>query len=330
MKKKRVLQKSGIVVITIMFAVIGCAGKNESSTEDNNPGITRIRLPNTLTELAFAAERKGFFAEQNIEILWTGVQAHGPANIVSMIAGQNDASPSINTAMIDAINSGGKLTIVASSTPSGKNEPTITWLTLEDSDINSPEDFIGKKITGNSGTIAWYPVVEYFRKNNLDVNQIEFVSLPAPQTEQALRQGSVAVVGVDTTTAERIISNGGVKVLFTDYDLLGIDHIGGWAFTNDFIEKHPDAVTGFIKALSNVIKWFRESEDNYNESAEAAYSWNGRYLPKNWGPGDEMLLLSDSDLQAWIDILVIYGNIRTGQYEPSDIYTNRFNPHYQQ
>jgi ABC-type nitrate/sulfonate/bicarbonate transport system substrate-binding protein len=305
-------------------------GRGDSSGTGPNAGKTKIRLPNTITELAMVADGKGYFAEQNIVIEWTGTQAHGPAAIVSMVAGQNDACASINTAMIDAINNGAEMTIVCASGPNAKHEPTITWLVLEgNTDVNSPRDFAGKKITGNSSTISWYPVVEYFRKNNLDIDKVEFVSLPAPQQEQALRQSEVAAVASSTIFTHQILANGGVKALFNDYDVLGIEHIGGWAFNNSFIDAHPDAVRGFIAALSKAVSWIKESEANTKEAIDIVYAKGGNSIWLRWGEGDEKLLLTDHDIQAWIDILTIYGNIKEGQFVPFDIYTNKFNPYYQ-
>lgn len=47
---------------------------------------------------------------------------------------------------------------------------------------------------------------------------------------------------------------------------------------------------------------------------------------KGFGVRDHALL-ADSDAQFWIDWLVKDGKIKEGQFKPSDIYTNQFNPY---
>jgi hypothetical protein len=51
---------------------------------------------------------------------------------------------------------------------------------------------------------------------------------------------------------------------------------------------------------------------------------------KGFGVREHALLL-DSDVQFWIDELVKDGRrMRTGGYQPSDFYTNEFNPYFEE
>lgn len=337
-KTKIVVGAAAILILIVAGIGLLASGgkKEEKQTKAEQTGTkpeaepkkeTEIRLPDMLSELAYLAEEKGLFKEEGIKIKWTGQQAHGPANIVSITAGQNDAGMSITTAIINARATGSKIRLVATANPTGKKYPTITWLALENSGINSPEDFVGKKVTGASGTIAWYPVVEYLKKKGLSPDKVEFVTLQAPQQEQALRQGEVAAISTSQPFTDQILKNGGVKKILTDYEVLGIEHIGGWAFSEDFIDKNPEAVKGFVTALTKTVKWIRESEANRSEALQIIKKRNGKYLPLNWAEGDEKLLLTEKDITQWIDLLVDYGNIKKGQVKASEVYTNEFNPY---
>lgn len=315
----------GAVGVAILAPALlsGCSNKaasgNRATPTSTEKRLTEIRLPNTLSELAVLADEKDFFEEEGIKIVWTGQQAHGPANIVSIVAGQNDAGVSINTAIIDAVSKGSKIKIVA---PTQKS-PLITWLVLDRSPIKGPEDFIGKKVTGASGTIAWFPVTEYLRKKGLDYKKIEFVTLPAPQAEQALRSGQVAVISLSEPFTSKVIAAGGVRKVLDDYQVLGIEEIGGWAFSQDFIDKNPDAVRGFVKGLIKTVAWLKASPENYDEGLRIVLAKGGYSISKDW---DDKLLIEKPNIDRWLEILPRYGNIKSGQLKAEDVFTNEFNP----
>ena len=116
---------AGLLLLAALW-VGGCADKASPPSGNENNSINGkkevvIRLPDTLSDLAYVAEEKGFFAKEGIRIQWTGKQAHGPANIVSIAAGQNDAAASISTAMIQARKAGNKVRIVVPSSVSSPN-----------------------------------------------------------------------------------------------------------------------------------------------------------------------------------------------------------------
>lgn len=317
---------AAVVTAGLILASLKPAGPPKAATAGAPKEETVIRIPDTFAEIAYVGEEKGFFKDEGIKLEYTGKQAYGPGNIQSVIAGLNDAGDSVLTPTILARAKGEKIKIVMAEGPSGEREPVITWLVLKDGPIKRIEDLLGKKVVGIPGTITWYPITEYLRKKGLDYNKIEFVTLPAPQQEQALRQGQVAAISSSEPFTSEILKKGGVRVLTTDYDILGIEHIGGWSFSEKFINERPEAVRGFISAYSRTAKWISASDANLQEALAIAKERGGWYFQRTWNDQDTKLLLTEEDVQSWIDILVANKYLKKDQVKASDIYTNEFNP----
>ena len=249
--------KLGIVGVVALLLVAGAGfAVTRSTPQRGNPDFDVIRLPNSIADGAHVADEKGFFAKHRIRIDWTGKQAHGPAGVVSLVAGQNDAAGSISTAMIIARSNGSKIKIIATSSSSSKEAPLFRYIVKDGSPISGkPSDFIGKKVVANPTTITWYPLVLFLKRAGLDYHEVEFVSLPSPlATEQALRQGEVDIIAGSESSppGSKLLSEGGFHPLpgVSDYEVLGIDQIGGWAMREDFIDAHPDVVRRFIASLA--------------------------------------------------------------------------------
>lgn len=296
-----------------------------------------IRLPNTIVFEAYIAEEKGFFEEENIKIQWTGRQVGmGPGGVVSVVAGQNDAAGSISTAMIKSISEGSKLKIVAGMGQiSTKEKPYIVYIVPENSSIKgNPLDFVGKKVVANPLQVTWYPLVMYLKRNGIDYNKVEFVSLPSPITqEQVIKEGKVDVLATQSTSApgSKLLDEGGFRVLpnITFTEVLGISQSGTWVMREDFINKNPELVRRFVSALNKADAWAKSNPDEAQEIQNRRDDVPQQYwrynTPKLWS---ENALVNDKDIERWIDLLVEFKQLEEGQVRPEDVYTNEFNPLY--
>jgi ABC-type nitrate/sulfonate/bicarbonate transport system substrate-binding protein len=325
-----------IVVLVAILGIISATGLfsgNPAIKDEKKPDI--IRLPNTLVDGAFIADEKGFFEEQNIKIEWTGKQAHGPAAIVSIVAGQNDAGSSISTAMINAIAQGSKLKIVLGQSKSTAELPLFRYMVPENSSITGkPQDFIGKKVVASPTTITWYPLVLYLKRNGVDYNKVEYITLPSPLAiEQAIKQGQVDVIGASESSppGSKLIAEGGYRFLpgITDFEVLGIPQIGGWAMREDFIEKNPDLTKRFIAALVKAYNWGNSNPVEAQEILNRRNEYPAQFWEfQKYRPVPENGLVDGGSIKKWIDIMVEFGQLKEGQVKPEDVYTNEFNPYF--
>ena len=51
------------------------------------------------------------------------------------------------------------------------------------------------------------------------------------------------------------VKNGGIRKLFSDYDLLGSFTAGSYVFTEKFIKQNPHTVKKFVEATAKAIEW---------------------------------------------------------------------------
>jgi len=328
--------KFGIFGVLALILIAGAGlAPTRATPRPQGAALDVLRLPNSIADGAHVADEKGFFAKHGIRIEWTGKQAHGPAGVVSVVAGQNDAAGSISTAMIIARGNGSKLKIVAASGESTQQTPLFRYLVKDGSKVSGqPADFVGKKVVANPTTITWYPLVVFLKRAGIDHRKVEFVSLPSPlATEQALRQGKVDVVAGSETMppGSKLLAEGGVHALpgLSDYEVLGIKQIGGWVMREDFIQSHPDTVRRFVAALAEGYQWAnqhpveaREIINRRNEVPQAYRKFQG-----TWRNAPPTALVDEGDIRKWIAILEEFDQIPRGSVKPEDVFTNALNPH---
>jgi len=331
---------SAVAVFSVIFVAGAGFAFTRSAAQVGGKGATPdsgfdvLRLPNSIAGDAHLADEKGFFAKYHIRVDWTGNLGHGPAGVVSVVAGQNDAAGSISTAMITARSSGAKVKIVAASSGSTKEAPLFRYIVKDGSPITGkPTDFIGKKVVANPATITWYPLVVYLKRAGVDYHKVQFVSLPSPlATEQALNQGEVDVLAASDSgpPGSKLLKEGGYRVLpgISDFEVLGIDHIGGWVMREDFIQAHPHVVRRFIAALAEADVWGNEHPTEAREiisrrmEVPAAY----RKYQGVWRKAPPSALVDEASIRKWIAILEEFEQIPRGVVKPEDVFTNAYNP----
>jgi ABC-type nitrate/sulfonate/bicarbonate transport system substrate-binding protein len=178
-----------------------------------------------------------------------------------------------------------------------------------------------KVAVGALGICADLETQAWFRHYNLTKDDFEFIVMPDPDQEAALRQGQIDIAVLHPpfyTAAQQL---GGVRILTTSYDAFGAE--GGYSllvFTEDYIQKNPDAVRAFIRAFKDSERWSNDHpvesgnllKNNIGLSGAAShyYSYTGA--------------ISDSDIQPWIDEMVADGDLKPGEVKASDLYTTEF------
>src|SRR2546423_549473 len=78
-----------------------------------------------------------------------------------------------------------------------------------------------------------------------------------PQDIQAAATGQIDVGGLGGIIRDKALAAGGIKPLFTDYDLLGTFSAGTYVFRDDFLAKNPDTVRAFVSGVGKAVEWAR-------------------------------------------------------------------------
>ena len=105
----------------------------------------------------------------------------------------------------------------------------------------------------------------------------------AVSSEKALRQKQVDV-STDELSRDKALSRGGLRKLFSDFDLFG--KFTGWQlrFSHSFIRDNPRTVEKFVAATANAIEWARSHSRDEVVARYEAIIKSGRGATKTPAP----------------------------------------------
>jgi ABC-type nitrate/sulfonate/bicarbonate transport system substrate-binding protein len=278
------------------------------------------------------ADALGWLQEKGIHLESVGYSQGGPESLAAMASGSTDLAGAATPAIINAITGGAKILGVM---PTGGINQSVNskFFVLAGSDIKTARDLKGKSIAVNTlGAHLDYTVREYLKSHGLAEDDATLITVPGPQLEQILRHKQADVVAVGAWQgifAGKIESEGGVRVLFTDYDVLGPIVLGTVAMEKAFIAAHPQAVKDFVTASDRAADWTADHPEEARKLVAKILAARGENadLAKYWPAFGlrEHALYTDRDARFWIDVLTRGGRLKPGQFTPEDIETNRYN-----
>lgn len=261
-----------------------------------------------------------------------------PQDIQSAATGDIEFGSAFNGAVVKLNAAGAPITSVLSSYGADAGEYT-GYFVLDGSPIRSARDLIGKKVGMNTlGAHHEFLVREWLAREGLtpdEIKQVELTVVPPVNTEQALRQGQIDVGTLGSVFRDKAVERGGIRPLFTDESIFGSFTYGSLLFRDDFIAKNKDAVADFVQGTARAIRWTQTTprddviakykdiitKRGRNETTDLVDYWK---TPGVAGPGG---VITDKEIQTWIDWLVRNGELEDGKLTPADVYTNEYNPY---
>jgi len=345
MKKNDALSNRWAWTIAVMalagvVALAGCGNESKSTASGAGTGGTEyetleLRYQGSVGSVTYPelAEALGYLAP--IKLKWIGNTISGPQDIQTAATGQSDFGGAFNGAIVKLISAGAPVKAVIGYY--GVDENTYGgFYVLDDSPIKTAKDLIGKKIGVNTlGAHSEFVIKEYLRRNGLtedEIKQVTLVVIPPVNSEQTLRQGQIDVASLGSILRDKALERGGIRPLFTDYDLFGTFTAGSYVFTNKFIQDNPNTVRKFVEAMGQAIEWARTTpreqviakykeiieKRGRKEDATAIQYWKSTGIAGKGG------YIRESEFQVWTDWLVKSGELKEGQIKPTDLYTNEF------
>jgi ABC-type nitrate/sulfonate/bicarbonate transport system substrate-binding protein len=285
----------------------------------------------TFTELA---EDLGYLAP--LKLKWVGNTISGPQDIQTVVTGDIDVGGAFYGAILKLIAAKAPIKAVVGYYGSDANT-YYGYYVKEDSPIKTARDLIGKKVAVNTlGAHLEFVLREYLARNGLsaaEAKQVTLVAIPPVSGEQALRQGQIEVSALSGVLRDKALDRGGIRSLFNDTDLFGQFTGGAYVLRDKFIKDNPNASRQLVEGISRAIQWAQTTppeevrarfdkiiaERKRNEDASSIKYW------KSTGVATKGGVISDSEIQVWIDWLEKDGLFKAGQIKARDVYTNEFN-----
>ncbi|WP_144639126.1 ABC transporter substrate-binding protein [Bordetella genomosp. 13] len=320
----------------LLFTLLPLAAGHAASTGDLEVDTIRYQsFSGGQVVYAELADALGYLAPLKLNRL--GIVTGGPADIQATATDQVDFGQSFNGAILNAYAAGAPIKAVIGYHGSNQEHYYGGWV-LEDSPIRSAADLPGKKVGVNTlGAAAQAYVDEYLKRGQLsaaDQKRVTLVPIPPPNAEQALRQKQLDVAIMNGGFQQLAQDRGGLRKLFSDYDLFGEYTFASVVMNTDFLKKNPKASRHFVGALARAIEW---SQTQPREKVIQVY---GDYLTRI-GRADQVPAIKLWDTQAvhnkggviskdefgrWAEWLTTQGQLKAG-LNVEDVYTNDYNPY---
>ena len=322
-------------LLSLTSLAVACSKSETTTTAD---GKTVLRYEGTTGQVSFPELAADLGYYQKVELNWIGDSTSGPQSIQNAATGQTDFGGAFNGAVLKLAAADSPITSVIGYYGSDK-ETFNGYYVLDGSPITSARDLIGKKVGMNTlGAHHEFLVREWLAREGLtpdEIKQVELTVVPPVNTEQALRQGQIDVGTLGSVFRDKAVERGGIRPLFTDESIFGSFTYGSLLFRNDFISKNKDAVADFVQGTARAIRWTQTTPRadviakykeiitgrGRNETTDLVGYWKS---PGIAGPGG---VITDKEIQTWIDWLVRNGELEDGKLTPADVYTNEYNPY---
>lgn len=333
-RKSKLLTTAATLAVTALLASAcgggggGGGGSDQEKTTLRYQGaVGQVTPPELAADLGYLGP---------VKLDWIGNTISGPQDIQAATTGDTDFGGAFNGAIIKLVAAGAPIKSVISYYGVDKDQYSGYYV-LADSPIRSARDLIGKKVGMNTlGAHTEAVLDSYLKKEGLSSAEIDKVVptvVPPVNTEQALRAGQIEVGVLGGLLRDKALDRGGIRPLFSDYELYGTFAAGSYVFRKDFIAKNPTTVRSFTEGVARALEWAKSHPRNEviarftqiinkrdrKEDRRAIGFW------KSYGVPDRGGLIADENFTRWIDFLRADGQLKK-DVRPADLYTNEFNP----
>jgi ABC-type nitrate/sulfonate/bicarbonate transport system substrate-binding protein len=325
------------LVPSLFLLLPACTQKAKGSSDASGYETLEIRDQGSagVVMQAELAEDLGYLAP--LKLKYVGSTYSGPQDIQTVATGDADIGQAFNGAIVKLISAGVPVRAVVGSYGVDHN----TWggyFVNEGSPIRSARDLIGKKVAVNTvGAHQEAVLREYLSRNNLsaeEARQVTMVVVPLVNAEQLLRQGQVDAAMLQSIFRDKALERGGIRVLFSDYDLFGKFTAGSYVMRREFIERNPNTTRKLVDGIARAIAWVQTQppeavKQRWSAIIEKRKRAENDALVKHYkgtGVAGKGGLIAPRDFRIWIDWLVKAGQLKPNARPVSDYYTNQFNP----
>ncbi|PPK65033.1 ABC transporter substrate-binding protein [Actinokineospora auranticolor] len=291
--------------------------------------VGQVTLPELAKDLGYLGD---------LELEWVGNTTSGPQDIQSAATGQVDFGGAFNGAVVKLVASKAPIVSVISYYGSDKDSYT-GYFVLDSSPIRTPADLVasGAKVGMNTlGAHAEAILDTYLELAGIagdEAKKVERLALPPVNTEQSLRQRQIQVAALSGILRDKALAAGGLRPLFTDFELLGPFSAGTYVMTKRFVQENPNTTTTFVTGVAKALDWSRDTpreqviarmrdivaKRGRSEDSGPLAFW------KSFGVAERGGVIRDQEFALWLDWLGKRGDVEAGSLKPSDLYTNQYN-----
>ncbi|MGD0575285.1 MAG: ABC transporter substrate-binding protein [Anaerolineales bacterium] len=249
------------LIAALSLALAACGAGRALTPPSAGPGAQATKPPITvrvsilpiLESLpTYVADAQGYFAAQGIQIEYVPV-ASSAARDQLFAAGQLDAGVTdmVSTSLINR--NGPLLVIVRFGRVASSTYPDYRILAGKDSGIHSVAGLRGVPIAVSQATVIQYVTERMLEAQGFQAGDIQEINIPnIGDRMSVLVSGKAKAATIPDPLASQAISGGAYVVMDDTQDpQLGNSELD---FTKAFIDRHPQAVRGFLQATEEAVR----------------------------------------------------------------------------
>jgi len=265
MKRYLTISVIAVAILLLIVAAIGAYRGLKSPSQPPPHDLGEITYgwdewPGVLPYLV--AQEKGFFTANGLKVKMIKLEINSQL-VDALIKGQVDFVGDITLVdILKARSRGDKLQIINTTDYSNGGDGIVAKKT-----IGSVADLRGKRVAVEQGSLSEKLLFYALEKNNLGLQDVERVSLPAAEAAQAFIRGEVdAAVTYDPELSEAVAA-GGVKIFSTALAPGLIIDVG--AMRQDYIDREPEKVQAVLRAYFLALDYIKSNpQEAYAVGAE--------------------------------------------------------------
>lgn len=272
----RVLKRLGAILSCILItttALTGCSqsqgtvgteNSKETSDKVSNVNISYVKAP--LNVPSIIEKKKNMFEEEfsnkDIKVTYHEI-TEGSKMTEAVAAGSLDFCNAIGaTSVILAAANGVNIKIIGMYS----RAPKAFTIMAKDASIKTISDLKGKKIVGPKGTILHQLLLGALNKENIKVEDVQFINMGIPQGVSAMMSGSADVALVAGPTVIQATEKG-AHVLTTGEGILDATIV--IAARGELLDKHPEIAETYMNVHNKSLEFMKNNaQETYKLTSE--------------------------------------------------------------
>lgn len=304
--------------LTLLAACGSSAGESTSTTSDGVTTLTVGSAPSiSAVSLNLAAEPDGLMAKEKITIKQQTVQG-GSQAIPLLLNGQLQIAVGDPTSIIVAASKGQPIVMVAQAVAIADDptRDTSAVVAKPGGGIDSPGDLSGKTVAVVAlNSLNTLIVSDLVDRDGGDSSTIKFVELPFAQISDAIANGRVDAGLVVEPFAAQATAAGLTRVSAAGSAVIpGLPQVA-YMSTNTYVEKNPQVVDGFAKAMAAANKELSNDPAKVTDIALKTTQLTQEQLDTIILPTFTPTTIQVDALEKLIELMVKYGLVD----EPIDV-----------
>lgn len=239
--------------LPFLFAVVAAFAASGQARAGGRAELPQVRFAyqdRIADAVSVIAVQKGFLGKEGLEVkpmLFTS----GPACTEAVVSGSADIGTMGDTTAVISV-ARAPVAIIASH---GGGEHRHRIIVKAGSPIRSPRDLVGKRVAVSKGTSTYGGFLAWARAKKLDLSKVQVTDMKPEDMGTALLSGAVDAAVASEPTPSVMEEKGGRQLatlggLGNNYPILLVAR-------NDFLRKHPEVATRFVRAMSRAAEFVR-------------------------------------------------------------------------